>query len=330
MTRLPFAPDIKITDLLKASPFTISAEVIPPRNGASQADVLNQISSLVESGSQFLAVTKGAGGSLRGGSLPIAQLIKESFRTPCIAHFTCRDLAPEEVENQIMDHHYFGIRNILGLRGDPPTGQTEWEPRPQSYNYAYQLIEQIRALNEGRYLERKNFKVEERDRTDFCIGAAAYPDHPEPEERIEFFCQKISAGAEYGITQMLFSYASYADFIEKCARRGQSVPILPGTRILKSQAQALRMADRFQVTVPKDFLKALPEDEKTATPEQILEPFLRLTEQFKSEGAPGLHLFVLSDTKLCGQALRNLRQAYSSPPRTDTLNDSIELAKTSI
>ena len=40
-------------------------------------------------------MTKGAGGSLRGGSLPIAHAIKEQFNVPCIAHFTCRDLTPQ-------------------------------------------------------------------------------------------------------------------------------------------------------------------------------------------------------------------------------------------
>ncbi len=306
MTRLPFAPDVKIIDLISQSAFTLSAEVIPPRNGAAQADILGQISALVEAGAQFLSVTKGAGGSLRGGSLPIAQLIKESFRTPCIAHFTCRDLRPEEVENQIMDHHYFGIRNILALRGDPPTGETEWKQRPEAHNYAYQLIAQIRDLNSGKYLERKGFKIDKREATDFCIGSAVYPDHPNLEERIEFFRMKVEAGAEYAITQMLFSPDSYYDFLERCAKAHTQVPVLPGTRILRSQAQARKMATRFEVTMPDSFLKTLPKEDGETSPEQILEPFYKLTEKFKAAGAPGIHLFVLSDTDLCCRALKSM------------------------
>lgn len=306
MTRLPFAPDVKVIDLLKQTPFTLSAEVIPPRNGAAQADILRQISTLIEAGAQFLSVTKGAGGSLRGGSLPIAQLVKESFRTPCIAHFTCRDLLPEEVENQIMDHHYFGIRNILALRGDPPTGEMEWKQRPEAHNFAYQLIQQIRDLNSGKYLERKGFKVDQREATDFCIGCAVYPDHPNLEERIDFFRLKVGAGAEYAITQMLFSPDSYYDFLERCAKVGILVPVLPGTRILKSQSQARKMAARFEVAMPDSFLNTLPAEDTGTTPEQIIEPFFKLTEKFRAAGAPGMHLFVLSDTELCCRALRQL------------------------
>jgi methylenetetrahydrofolate reductase (NADH) len=130
--------------------FTLSAEVTPPRNGAEQAAVLDQMGRLVAAGAQFLAVTKGAGGSLRGGSLPIAQAIKEHFGVPAVAHFTCRDLLPEQVENLLIDHHYVGIRNLLALRGDPPDGQPAWAPRPGGYRYAYELAEQIRGLTGGR------------------------------------------------------------------------------------------------------------------------------------------------------------------------------------
>jgi methylenetetrahydrofolate reductase (NADPH) len=303
MTPQPFAPDRKITDLLKARTFTLSAEVIPPRNGASPMDILEQIAKLIDAQAHFLSVTKGAGGSLRGGSLPIAQMIKERFGVPCIAHFTCRDLVANEVENQLMDHHYFGIRNILALRGDPPMGQPQWEAQPGAYNHAYQLIEQIEALNRGVYLERKDFKVDGRTNTDFCIGVAVYPDHENPQERHEFFRRKVEAGAHFGITQMSFSPESYADFMEKSAASGLAIPVLPGTRILKSQKQALRMAERFQVPVPKAFLQTLPEDED-ASSSQATEAFYLLIERFRKLGAPGVHLFVLSDTDLVCEALQ--------------------------
>lgn len=299
-------PDRKITDLLKPGTFTLSAEVIPPRNGSSQSSILKEIDCLTKSGAQFLAVTKGAGGSLRGGSLPIAQMIKESFRTPCIAHFTSRDLLPEEVENQLVDHHYFGIRNILALRGDPPQGDPNWQPRPGSYPYAYQLVQQIRALNEGRYLERKGFAVESRERTDFCVGVAVYPDHPIASERLEFFRIKVEAGAEFAITQMLFDPDSYERFLEDGVCAGLNIPVLPGTRLLKSQAQARRMAKRFQISMPESLIARLPEDDKKAHPDQALEVFYRLTEDFRSKGAPGLHLFVLTDIELAQIALREL------------------------
>lgn len=253
-----------------------------------------------------MSVTKGAGGSLRGGSLPIAQTIKEFFRLPCIAHFTCRDLLPEEVENQLVDHHLFGIRNILALRGDPPQGAPNWSPREGSYPYAYQLVEQIRALNEGKYLERKGFALEERERTDFCIGVACYPDHPNANERIEFFKRKIEAGAEFAISQMLFCPDSYERFLDEAANAHCLVPVLPGTRLLKSKAQAERMSKRFEISIPKWYLDLLPETDADADGARTLEAFFTFTEKIKTKGAPGVHIFVLSDTELAEQALSHL------------------------
>lgn len=302
-----FAPDIKITDILGHHKFTLSAEVIPPRNGASPEEILKQISSLIDNGSQFLAVTKGAGGSLRGGSLPIAQLIKERFQRPCIAHFTCRDLTPEEVENQLVDHHYFGIRNILALRGDPPLNYPDWKPKENSHEFAYQLIQQIKNMNSGKYLDRPGFKTEDRVSTDFCIGVALYPDHPNAEERMRFTKTKVDAGASFGITQMLFSEKSYEDFLNLCHKNNIKIPILPGARILKSKAQAERMTKRFQCQISKDYYNSLPDNESPDTLNQSLEAFLVFVQKLKKIGAPGMHLFVLSDTDICSQSLRQMQ-----------------------
>jgi methylenetetrahydrofolate reductase (NADPH) len=316
MNRFPFRADTKLTDVLAGGKFTLSAEVIPPRNGVEQAAVLGQVEKLILAGAEFLAVTKGAGGSLRGGSLPIAQIIKEQFRVPCIAHFTCRDLTPEEVENQLMDHHYFGIRNILALRGDPPDGQPQWRPREGGYNFAHQLIEQIRRLNRGEYRVRPGARApESQEKTDFCIGAAAYCEQPaDAAKRLEFFRLKVEAGAQYGITDMLFDPESYARFLELLDKGGVRVPVLPGTRVLKSREQAVKMMEKFRVTVPKAMLDALPEKDRPGAVEKGVELFDRFVEKLRAYGAPGVHLFVISDTAGATKALESLAKRSGLPP----------------
>lgn len=306
-SHLPFRADQKLTDVLAKGRFTLSAEVIPPRNGAEQGQVLTQIETLIRSGAQFLAVTKGAGGSLRGGSLPIAQAVKERFAVPCIAHFTCRDLTPHDVENQLMDHYYFGIRNILALRGDPPDGQADWKPREGGYNYAHQLISQIHKLNQGQYLSRLGGPDPgQQTPTDFCIGAAVYPEHPDEEERIRFFKEKVDAGAHYAITDMLFDADAYARFLDLCAHHSVHLPILPGTRVLKSKKQAEKMMAKFRVKVPRPVLESLPETDSPDSLSYGIEAFMRLVDRLKSIGAPGIHIFVISDTLGASKSLTQL------------------------
>lgn len=306
-----FRQDRKLTDVLDSQKFTLSAEVIPPRNGSEQQQIFHQIEALVTAGAQFLAVTKGAGGSLRGGSLPIAQAIKERFSVPCIAHFTCRDLTPQEVENQLVDHDYFGIRNILALRGDPPDGQADWKARDGGYNYAYQLIEQIQKLNEGLYLTRSGGPtVQAPIKTDFCIGAAAYPDFPDAKNRIEYFALKVKAGAQFGITDMLFDPDSYGRFLDQCDKAGVRVPTLPGTRLLKSKPQALRMAQKFKAVIPESTLAMLPEKDGPENQQIALDLLMQLAEKLKTLGAPGIHLYVIADTLGATNALQTLKKRF--------------------
>ena len=222
-----------ITEILKSKPRTFSAEVIPPRNGAETSAILKQIETMKLHGVDFISVTKGAGGSLRGGTLPIAQMIKGSYGLCSLAHFTCRDYTIEEVENALMDHHYFGIRNILALRGDPPDGKVDhFQPAPNRHMYAYQLVSQIRNLNEGRYLFREGFDSKKDSdgirkglATQFCIGVAAYP---EEENGALYFKHKVEAGAQFGITQMIFDADAMANFRDRLISLSADIPILPG------------------------------------------------------------------------------------------------------
>jgi methylenetetrahydrofolate reductase (NADPH) len=316
MNTFGFKADTKITDILGKGTFTLSAEVIPPRNGTEQAQLLTQIESLVRSGAEFLSVTKGAGGSLRGGSLPIAQAIKERFAVPCIAHFTCRDLTPQEVENQLIDHAYFGIRNILALRGDPPQDQPNWSPREGSYTYAYQLIDQIRSLNDGNFLGRKSDLSRDpqtiSEKTDFSIGCAVYPEHPNESERIEFLRAKVDRGAEFAISQMLFDEEVYARYLERCHRERLTIPILPGTRLVKTRVQAQKMAERFMVSFPRKLMDKLAEVPGVDAQRRAEDAFADLIEGFKKAGAPGVHLFVLSDTVGSSSLINRLAKKRAS------------------
>lgn len=309
---LGYIQDRKVTDVIHEKEFTLSAEMIPPRNGAQMQLTIERLDKVVQSGVDFLSVTKGAGGSLRGGSLPIAQTIKDHFVKPCIAHFTCRDLTPQDVENQLIDHHYFGVRNILALRGDPPMGQTDWEAPEGGYDYAYQLIEQIQNLNNGKFIERKGFQVEDREATDFCIGAAIYPEHPNSKERLDFAKIKFDKGAEFGITQMLFDPQPYAQLMKELKDSGVQAPVLPGLRILRSKKQAQVMESRFGCSVPKWYQDQLPDvHQKGVIDPFVIKPFVELVMRLSDLGAPGVHIFVLSDVELCQLAMKDLKGRFA-------------------
>lgn len=306
-------PQPSILDILKSKRRTLSAEIIPPRNGTETEAVLRQIESLKEVPVDFISVTKGAGGSLRGGTLPIAQMIKTRFQICSLAHFTCRDYTIEEIENNLMDHHYFGVSNILALRGDPPDGQIDhFKAAPNRHSYAWQLAEQIKNLNHGEYISRQGWDKAGKARTgtptNFCIGVAAHPEHEPHADGVAYLAKKVEMGADFAITQMIFSADPYKRFIDSCAKRGVNIPILPGLRIVTQAATAERMKTKFGVGVPDELITRLS---KAKTKEEGRLIGLEYTDELSREllaaGAPGIHLFIMNDEKSGAQLLRNLK-----------------------
>lgn len=300
----------KVTELLKKK-FTISAEIIPPRNGAHINDVFKSICTLRSVDADFVSVTMGAGGSLRGGSLPIANMVQEKVGLSCVAHFVCRDFTPEEVENHLIDHHYFGLRNILALRGDPPYGlEGKYLPREGSYKYAYQLVEQISRMKEGKYLVRQGYDKADKpyvegEKVDFCVGVAAYPEFYDPKLSVQYLRRKIEAGAEYAITQMVFDSEALFRFRDKCVKNGVNIPLIPGLRVLKGPKACALMEKLFKIKVPDSIKKPLMKKKKGEGSRVGGDLALNLINEWKKEGFEGVHVFLMEDIETASKLIKD-------------------------
>ncbi len=290
----------KITEILREKEFTISVEIVPPRNGTNPEEIykkIEQIRNLVD----FVAVTKGAGGSLRGGTLPISHIVKEKFDINSITHFVCRERTKEEIENELIDLHYLDIKNILALRGDPPAGSNEeWEG---DYKYAYCLVNQIKNMNNGIYLPRfpGDGEFVSGIKTDFCIIVAGHPENPIKEE-LKYIKSKIDAGADVIITQMVFSFDEYKKYVESLRKAGINLPVIAGIRPLTSLKQANSVENFFKLKVCDELKKGLEEKGKDFG----LEYFTDLIKNLKEYNAPGVHFFVLNDVDLVKELIKRI------------------------
>ncbi len=303
------SPDRPITELINGKNFTFSVELVPPRNGEPISGLFDRVKLLKDAGVDFISITKGAGGSLRGGTTPIAFLIKEKYDLPAIAHFTCMEASKQEIENGLVDHAYLGITNVLALRGDPPTGVfSAYEAGPNQHQFAHQLITQIHALKKGHYLKRQGFDQENTDFHQgeahaFCIGAAAYPEPLDIslDQSVEYFVQKVRQGATYGITQMTYSPTNYQVFLDKLSAEKALIPILPGVRILSSQKQVDFLQKTFRIQVPKDYVAAL--DNKRAAKDYVR----HLVLQFKAAGAKGVQFFIMNEAEIVAEIVAEMK-----------------------
>jgi len=290
----------KITEIFKEKDFTWSVELVPPRNGEGSKEMLDKINKL-KNKVDFVSITKGAGGSLRGGTLPISVFATENGLAP-ISHFVCRERTKAEIENDIIDLYYFDIKNILALRGDPPAGAKD-EAWDGDYKYAYLLVKQISELNKGHYLPRKNIdKGEYREgvKTDFCIIVAGHPEDPF-EEELEHIKAKIDSGADVIITQMIFSFEEYKDYVDKLRENGIKLPVIPGVRPLVSKKQAESVEKFFGLKVNSELKEGLKGDDAHKFG---IDYSIDMIKKLKDYGAPGVHLFVLNDVDLVDELLK--------------------------
>ncbi len=238
----------------------------------------------------------GAGGSQRGGSLPISFFIQQRFHVPVLAHFTTREKDRFVIENMLIDHELFGLKNILCLRGDPPAGMDKKEFVGE-YPHAYLMVKQIRNLNNGIYLDRVH-GIREGPKKDFCLAVAGHPEDVIADE-IRHMKAKVESGADFIITQMIFDVDTYKKYRDALRAAGIKIPIIPGFRPLTSFKQAESAERFFDVKVPSPLMEELKKldgnDEESyrfgiAYAKNVIAGFRK--------EAPGVHLFTLNDKKL--------------------------------
>ncbi|MDO9537216.1 MAG: methylenetetrahydrofolate reductase [Thermoplasmata archaeon] len=289
-----------ITEILDSKKFTFSAEVFPPRNGKPADIILGKLDALSKMPIDFISVTKGAMGSMRGGTVPIGYMIPDRYKMNALVHFRCRDMNRREVENLLVDHMYFGTKNILAVLGDPLPGEIPKELDPATHNrYASDLVRQIADMNSGRYLSMElGGQSREGVRTDFCVGVACYPEAEDMDKEIMVMGEKVKAGARFAVTQMIFNADSYSAYVKELGNNKINIPIIPGIRPVATMAHVVAAEKNFGARVPDSLKKALQDCGEKEANKICQQSTVQLIKELRKAGAPGVHMFTLNDVKI--------------------------------
>lgn len=228
---------MKISDILVEKTPHLSFEVFPPKTDAAYEGVLKATEAIAELKPSYMSVTYGAGGGTSKNTVKIASHIKDKYNVPSLAHLTCVSSTKEEVHQVIDQLKAAGIENILALRGDIP--QESEFPLPNHYQYAYELIEDIKSQG------------------DFCIGAACYPEgHVESEHKkddIAHLKQKVDCGVDFLTTQMFFDNNIFFNFMYRIRESGIAVPVIPGIMPITKRVQVKNAVKLSGCNVPERF-----------------------------------------------------------------------------
>lgn len=289
----------------RSAPIALSYELFPPKNDAAEATLWDTIRELETTNPDYVSVTYGANGSNRDTAVELLhRLLNETSLLP-LAHLTCvGNTADElaEIISELLDH---GVRGILALRGDLPQTQTgPTEPRAGSLNYAQDLIELIRRVEQRRSALLCAGKV--------AIGVAAYPArHPESpsiEHDVEVLLAKQHSGADFAITQVFFHADQYKDLVTRARRAGVSIPIIPGVMPLTSLRRVQRLGNLTGVEPSAKLLDDLGRADDAAQSRKIgVKATVDLARAALDAGAPGLHLYTFNEHAAALEVLEELQ-----------------------
>lgn len=272
---------MKISELFKKKGKMLSFEIFPPKQNVPLETLLESIEGFKKLSPDFISVTYGAGGNLRGRTVEIASKIKNQYNVEAMSHLTCAGHTLEEIDGLLIDLKRQNISNILALRGDPPIDDPDFDFSKGAFRYASELIAHIKETG------------------DFCIAAAAYPEgHIDckrlSEDRLHLK-DKVDAGVDFLITQLFFDNRIYFDFVEKCAQIGICCPIIPGVMPIFS-SKIKNMTAKSGCSIPAKLVLMLdkyeesPDDLRRAGEEYAA----LMIRELLDGGAPGVHLYTMN------------------------------------
>ena len=268
-----------------------SFEFFPPKTPEGRQKLRGTWQQLGELGPRFFSVTYGAGGSTREGTLETVLEIRAAGYEAA-PHISCVASTRAEVAEQLERYRAHGIRHIVALRGDLPSGLA----RSGELRHASDLVAFIRDTT-GDWFE---------------VEVACYPEyHPQTrsaDEEIRTFRIKVDAGADAAITQYFYNADAYFRFVDDCRAAGIEVPIVPGIMPIGNFAQLARFSDACGAEIPRWLrIKLESYRDDTASIRAFgLDVVTALCDKLLAAGAPGLHFYTLNQAALASEIWRRL------------------------
>jgi methylenetetrahydrofolate reductase (NADPH) len=269
----------------------LSIEFFPPQTAEGMEKLRTTVSRLATLKPEFFSVTYGAGGSTRDRTLATVMEIAAAGHSAA-PHLSCVGSTHDGVREMLAAFSERGIRRIVALRGDLPSGMAD----AGEFRYANELVEFIRAETGDR----------------FHIEVAAYPEwHPQaknPREDLLNFKRKVDAGASSAITQYFYNADAYEHFVDQASALGVTVPIVPGIMPIGSFSKLARFSDACGAEIPRWMRRKFEGfgDDADSIRAFGLDVVTELCQHLIARGAPGLHFYSMNQAGLTLEICRRL------------------------
>ncbi|MCW5299484.1 methylenetetrahydrofolate reductase [NAD(P)H] [Herbaspirillum lusitanum] len=260
-----------------------SIEFFPPKTPEGTEKLRATRAKLAALQPKYFSVTFGAGGSTQQGTLDtVLEIMREGH--VAAPHLSCIGSSRDALRDILTEYKSHGIKKLVALRGDLPSGFGAADFSSSEFRYANELVEFIRA-------ETGDW---------FHIEVGAYPEmHPQaksPQDDVRNFARKIEAGADAAITQYFYNPDAYFNFVDDAQKLGVNVPIVPGIMPITNYTQLMRFSDMCGTEIPRWIRLKLASygDDADSIRAFGLDVVTQLCEQLLEGGAPGLHFYTLN------------------------------------
>jgi methylenetetrahydrofolate reductase (NADPH) len=269
----------------------ISFEFFPPNTPAGSEKLKTVVAELGALNPEFFSVTYGAGGSTRDKTLATVRDIA-ALGFEAAPHLSCVGSTREGVAQILATYRAQKIRRLVALRGDLPSGTAT----VGAFRYAAELVRFVRET-QGR---------------DWQIEVACYPEvHPQQryaKRDLQYFADKMAAGADSAITQFFYNPDAYFHFVDEARKIGVTAPIVPGVMPILNYARIAQFAARDGIEIPRWVAMKMEGfmDDAQSIRAFGLDVVTRLCERLIAGGAPGLHFYTLNQSTLSLEICRRL------------------------
>ena len=283
----------------------VSFEFFPPATDAGR-DILDGCADqLAPLAPTFASVTYGAGGTTQDRTLATLRRLADRTELELGGHLTCVGATATEVDRVIDNYLDLGVRRIVALRGDAPSG-VDGGTVAGGHGSATDLVRAIRSRPDGH---------------DIDISVAAYPEvHPKAASAkadLDNLKRKFDAGANRAITQYFYDTDAFLRFLDTARKSGITGEIVPGIMPVTNFERVRAFSERCGAVIP-DWMPELfaglddmPEVQHLVAATVAAEQCRRLAEH----GVNAFHFYTMNRPELSVATCRILGVKPSAEPK---------------
>jgi len=197
-----------LQEIVKERPSVI-VELDPPRK-LDTTKFFEGAKALKEAGIDSITLADNSLATVRISNESLGYLVKEELGLRPLIHIACRDRNIIGLQSHLMGLHTLGLNDVLAITGDPAR-VGDFPGASSVYDVSsFELIQMIKQLNEGLSFSGKDLG----QKTAFSIAAAFNPNVRSIEKAVKRLEKKIHYGADYFISQPVFSEEKLLEIYE--------------------------------------------------------------------------------------------------------------------